>query len=89
MPKPPDHDKATKTPEEARAALDAMGVSVQEFAKAHGLHPSTVYEVLAGRRKGRRGEAHRAAVLLGIKSSGSHTKHCCSEEKQEDETPRP
>ena len=29
--------------------------------------PATTYQVLAGRKKGRRGEAHRVAVLLGMK----------------------
>jgi len=31
------------------------------------LNPSTVYAVLSGQSQCRRGEAHRAAVLLGIK----------------------
>lgn len=62
------HDgKTLLTPEQAKAALDAAGISVQEFARKNNLHPKTVYEVLAGRKKGRRGEAHRAAVLLGLK----------------------
>lgn len=38
-----------------------------DFAKKNGLHPSTVYAVLNGQKKCLRGEAHRAAVLLGIK----------------------
>jgi len=53
--------------QKARGALDRRGQSVQEFAKQHHLNPSTVYAVLSGQSRGRRGEAHRAAVLLGIK----------------------
>ncbi|MDD5443804.1 MAG: DNA-binding protein, partial [Pseudomonas fluorescens] len=33
----------------------------------HGVDPATTYQVLAGRKKGRRGEAHKVAVLLGMK----------------------
>lgn len=49
------------------ADLIAQGISVREWAKQHGIHESTVYQVLSGQKKGRRGEAHRAAVLLGLK----------------------
>ena len=31
------------------------------------MEPATTYQVLAGRKKGRRGEAHKVAVLLGMK----------------------
>ncbi|WP_448649605.1 DNA-binding protein [Pseudomonas corrugata] len=58
---------ATITPEQARAALDRMGVSIAEFSRQHGLNKNLVSDLLNGRIKGRRGEAHRAAVLLGIK----------------------
>lgn len=53
--------------ERARERLEKQGISVKEFAIKHGLHPSTVYAVLLGQKKCLRGEAHRAAVLLGIK----------------------
>ncbi|MDO8908894.1 MAG: DNA-binding protein [Pseudohongiella sp.] len=56
------------TPEQARSALDKAGKSIAEFARDHSLDEPTVYQILAGRKKGRRGEAHRAAVLLGIKA---------------------
>lgn len=59
-----DFEQARKA---ARERLEAGGVSVQEFAKLHEIHPSTVYAVLSGQQKCRRGDAHRAAVLLGIK----------------------
>lgn len=58
-----------KTPEQARQELEERGVSIADFARDHGLNPTTVYHVLDGSHKGRRGEAHRAAVALGIKAA--------------------
>ncbi|UVM06401.1 DNA-binding protein [Pseudomonas laurylsulfatiphila] len=51
----------------ARQRLIDQGLSTADFAKRHNLNPSTVYAVLNGQKKCLRGEAHRAAVLLGIK----------------------
>ena len=53
--------------QQARDALEKRGQSAKDFAKQHDLNPSTVYAVLSGQSHCRRGEAHRAAVLLGIK----------------------
>ena len=58
---------ATVTPEQARADLDRRGISIAEFSPKHDLNKNLVSDLLNGRIKGRRGEAHRAAVLLGIK----------------------
>jgi len=58
---------ATVTREQARADLDHKGISIAEFSRLHGLNKNLVSDLLNGRIKGRRGEAHRAAVLLGIK----------------------
>ncbi|KPN91718.1 DNA-binding protein [Pseudomonas nunensis] len=58
---------ATVTTEQAREALDRRGMSIAEFSRKHGLNKNLVSDLLNGRIKGRRGEAHRAAVLLGIK----------------------
>ncbi|HHK3972237.1 TPA: DNA-binding protein [Pseudomonas aeruginosa] len=55
------------TPEQARAVLDREGTSIAEFSRKHRLNKNLVSDLLNGRNKGRRGEAHRAAVLLGIK----------------------
>lgn len=55
------------TPEQARAKLDREGISIAEFSRMHGLNKNLVSDLLNGRKKGKRGEAHRAAVLLGIK----------------------
>nr|WP_226992711.1 DNA-binding protein [Pseudomonas syringae group genomosp. 3] len=43
-------------------------MSVTEFARDHGLDLGTTYQVLAGRKKGLRGKAHKAAIALGIKA---------------------
>ena len=56
-----------RTAAQAKAWLEHQGKSVQEFAREHGVDPATTYQVLAGRKKGRRGEAHKVAVLLGMK----------------------
>lgn len=53
--------------QQAREALDKRGQSAKDFAEQNNLNPSTVYAVLSGQSRCRRGEAHRAAVLLGIK----------------------
>ena len=58
---------ATLTTEQARAALDRKGVSLAEFSRKNSLNKNLVSDLLNGRKKGLRGEAHRAAVLLGIK----------------------
>lgn len=53
--------------QQARDALERRGQTAKDFAELHNLNPSTVYAVLSGQSRCRRGEAHRAAVLLGIK----------------------
>ncbi|MDR7024248.1 DNA-binding protein [Pseudomonas peli] len=58
---------ALLTPEQARAALDREGQSIAAFARKHDLNKNLVSDLLNGRKKGKRGEAHKAAVLLGIK----------------------
>ena len=61
--------KATrlKTSKSAREHLESQGLSIAEFARTHRLPYGTVYQVLTGKKKGRRGDAHKAAVLLGMK----------------------
>jgi len=53
--------------DQAREALSQRGITISEFCRAHDLNRNMVYDLLAGRKKGNFGEAHRAAVLLGIK----------------------
>ena len=56
------------TPEQAREQLLQRGESVADFARRHKLKQRSVYGVLYGNNKGRRGESHKAAVALGIKA---------------------
>lgn len=56
-----------RTPDQALADLSRRGTSIAGFARKHGLKYMTVWQVLHGQKKGLRGEAHRAAVLLGLK----------------------
>ena len=56
-----------RSADEVRKDFERKGITVMSFARQHGLNPGTVYQVLSGEKKGRRGEAHRAAVLLGLK----------------------
>ena len=58
---------SVKTPRQVKDELALNGVSIAQWATENGLSVFLVYELLAGRKKGLRGEAHRAAVLLGLK----------------------
>ncbi|MCF6759933.1 DNA-binding protein [Pseudomonas fragi] len=64
MPNASIYEQARK---DARARLEKSGMSIKDYAVLNNLNPSTVYAVLNGQKKCLRGEAHRAAVLLGIK----------------------
>ena len=56
------------TKSKVKARFEAEGVSVAEWARANGFNCFTVYRVLSGRVKCVRGEGHRIAVALGLKS---------------------
>jgi len=43
------------------------GLTVSDWARQHGLRPDAVYALLAGRTRGKRGQAHRVALALGLK----------------------
>ena len=58
---------APLTTEQARAELDRKGISLAEFCRRNDLNSNLVSDLLNGRKKGLRGKAHNAAVLLGIK----------------------
>lgn len=58
---------ATRTPAQAKAWIESQGKSVKDYADENNIDLHTTYQVLAGTKKGKRGEAHRVAVLLGIK----------------------
>lgn len=59
--------KQLRTPEEVRRELERKGIPIAAWARANGLPPRPVYDVLTGRNRGKTGMAHRAAVLLGLK----------------------
>jgi len=63
MSKPP----TLKTPAQARAEFDRRGQSISAWARQHKVGRSLVYEILAGRKKCKRGASHKVAVLLGLK----------------------
>ncbi|MEW6314742.1 MAG: DNA-binding protein [Pseudomonadota bacterium] len=59
--------KKPRTPSQVRAEFEAHGETVAEWCRRRGLQRMTVVDLLRGKRRGVRGEAHRAAVLLGLK----------------------
>jgi gp16 family phage-associated protein len=61
------NSKRLLSAEEARAKLDERGLSISKWAIENRLNPNTVSDLLNGRKKGVRGDAHNAAVLLGMK----------------------
>lgn len=57
----------------ARAAFYDRGEDVASWARTRGFKPASVYRLLAGQSKARRGEAHRIAVALGLKPDTAST----------------
>lgn len=58
---------STKTPGEVREEFRRRGEPLASWARRNGFHPKTVYALFYGTNKGCSGNAHRAAVLLGLK----------------------
>lgn len=56
------------TPKQARAWFNANGVCIADWCKERGIDRFTVVDLLRGKRKGHRGEAHTAAIALGLKA---------------------
>lgn len=56
-----------RTAEQALAWLVANGICIADLARKHDIPRYAFYDVLRGKRVGRRGQAHKAAVLLGMK----------------------
>jgi gp16 family phage-associated protein len=56
-----------KTREQVKKSLRRQGIAITEWALEHDVHPQVVRDLLDGKLQGHRGQAHRAAVLLGIK----------------------
>lgn len=57
-----------KTAAEVKAEMVRRGETAADWARKHSVSGDLVRGVLAGRVKGRNGEAHKIAVLLGIKN---------------------
>lgn len=57
-----------KTADQVRAEFNRLGVSMAAWARQHQVGRSLLYEVLAGRKKCKRGDSHKIAVLLGLKT---------------------
>lgn len=60
-----------KQVEDVKREFEDAGISIREWAEANGYNPRTVYAVLGGALKCRRGISHDIAVALGLKA---HTK---------------
>lgn len=56
-----------QTPASAKAWLHSRGICVSHWARDLHLSRAVVVDALRGRIKGRRGEAHRVAIALGLK----------------------
>ena len=56
------------TPSQSRAWFIANGIAIKDWCNDLGLDRYIVTDLLRGRLKGHRGEAHKAAVLLGLKA---------------------
>lgn len=53
--------------EDVEREFNQKGISKADWAREHGIRPGVVYEIFSRRSSCKRGEAHRAAVLLGLK----------------------
>jgi gp16 family phage-associated protein len=56
-----------KTPDEVKEMFYKKGISLTEWARTHNIPRHVVSDLLRGKCIGRRGQSHKAAVLLGIK----------------------
>lgn len=66
--------RTAKTPsqkarDKARQYFVRTGKTIRQWAKDNNVSEATVYEVIAGRKKCVRGDAHLVAVKLGIKKA--------------------
>ncbi|VVD97641.1 DNA-binding protein [Pandoraea communis] len=57
-----------RTADEARSELQSKGISITQWAIANRFSPNLVFEVLGGRKKCVRGQAHEIAIKLGLKA---------------------
>jgi gp16 family phage-associated protein len=50
-----------------KAGLEAHGLSIADWSRQHGFNVRTVYAVLRGELKAKRGVGHKIAVAAGLK----------------------
>lgn len=55
------------SPEQVKQRLRMQGVTITQWAAAHGYTRNEVYRVLNGQAKAHYGKAHDIAVALGLK----------------------
>lgn len=60
-----------QTKRTANAWFARHGICKTHWAQANGFDRMTIVDLLLARRKGLRGEGHRAAVALGLKANPS------------------
>lgn len=63
-------EQSVRTIADAKARFREAGVTVTEWAAAHGFDRTAVYAVLSGRVRGHHGQGHRILVALGLKPTG-------------------
>lgn len=56
------------TADQVKADFHLRGVTVTQWAEAHGYHFNDVYRVLNGQSKAKYGQGHEIAVKLGLKA---------------------
>ena len=61
------------SPNDFRKQLIDQGITLKEWSETRGFNPEYVSRVLTGMVKGTRGEGHKIAVAMGIKSGISTT----------------
>lgn len=61
-------NQSTKTAEQVRKEFLAHGINVSQWARERKVSRFTVIDLLRGKRAGRRGEAHKVAIMLGLKA---------------------
>lgn len=57
-----------RTPQEVKQEFAERGLSISGWAKDRGYSQALVYQILNGSRKALRGESHKIAVELGLKT---------------------
>ncbi|HEJ2039539.1 DNA-binding protein [Pseudomonas aeruginosa] len=62
-----------QTPESANAWFVTHGINKSAWARELGIDRMTMVDLLRGRLKGLRGDAHHAAVALGLKANPTQT----------------